>query len=304
MRRAVIDDRLGLRAITRRELVYPRSVGDGLAHVRAASALALLDGVLHVIQDDAGYVARVDPDSLAAIDAIALPLEGARRFEDAIGNRLAKPDLESCVALDGELLAFGSGTVPVREHVFRVRAGAAARVDGSALYAALRAAIGSAINLEGSVVAGDELWLFHRGNTGPDDPGPAVARLPIDAVRAWRDRGDGPSVVGVDRFDLGATGGIRLGFTDAAGGAGRVVFAAAAEAADDAITDGAIVDAVLGVIDIGGVRTCPLRLDGEIAKAEGLAIDPRDPTRAWVVTDRDDPAVPSVLYALELTGPW
>jgi hypothetical protein len=300
----ILDDRLGVRVVARRELIYPRPMADDLRHVRAASGLALVGDVLHVIQDDVAYVARVDARTLAPIDAIAIPVEGARRFEEKLGNRLAKPDLEACVVLDDELIGLGSGTVDVRERVIRVRAGVAAMLDGAALYGAVRAAIGSAINLEGAARVGDELWLFHRGNTGPDDPGPAVARLPIEAFRAWRDRGEPPAVTAVDHYDLGATGGVRLGFTDADGCAGRLMFAAAAEAADDAITDGAIVDAVLGVIDGPAVRACPLRLDGEIAKAEGLATDPRAPHRAWVVTDRDDPAIPSVLYALDLTGPW
>jgi hypothetical protein len=304
MRRAVIDEDLGVRVVARRELVYPRPMPDGLDHVRAASGLALIGDVLHVIQDDAAYVARVDARTLAAIDVLEIPVAGARRFEDVLGNRLDKPDFEACVELDGELLAFGSGTVASRERVVRLRDGAAAVGDGSAVFAAVRAAIGAAINIEGAAIAGDELWLLHRGNTGPADPGPAVARLPLGSVRAWLGGGEPPVVAAVDRYDLGTTGGARLGFTDAATGAAGLVFAAAAEAADDAITDGAILDAILGVIDDTAVRACPLRLDGTIAKAEGLALDPRDPRRAWLVTDRDDPSIPSVVYALDLIGPW
>jgi hypothetical protein len=43
----------------------------------------------------------------------------------------------------------------------------------------------------------------------------------------------------------------------------------------------------------------PLRL-----KAEGLALDDRDPSRAWIVLDLDDPDAATELCRLELAGPW
>jgi hypothetical protein len=39
-------------------------------------------------------------------------------------------------------------------------------------------------------------------------------------------------------------------------------------------------------------------------KAEGLALDDRDPTRAWIVLDLDDPHAATELCRLELAGPW
>ena len=39
-------------------------------------------------------------------------------------------------------------------------------------------------------------------------------------------------------------------------------------------------------------------------KAEGLAFDSDNPRRAWLVVDRDDPAVPAELLELRLHDGW
>jgi hypothetical protein len=60
MRRAVIDDQLGVRVVSRRALVYTQPADpdeNRPDHVRAASGLALLEDTLYVIQNDASYIA-------------------------------------------------------------------------------------------------------------------------------------------------------------------------------------------------------------------------------------------------------
>jgi hypothetical protein len=39
-------------------------------------------------------------------------------------------------------------------------------------------------------------------------------------------------------------------------------------------------------------------------KAEGIALDPRDVTRAWLVVDRDDPDRPAELLELRMCDGW
>ena len=308
MRRAVIDERLSARIVSERPLRYttPASPGDDRPdHVRAASGLAVLGDKLVVIQDDAAFLAIVDGDE---VDAITLPAGpgGRRRFEVALGNKLDKLDLEACLVDDGELLAFGSGSLPVRERLccWRPTTGPTI-VELPALYARVREAVGGVLNVEGAARLGDELWLFHRGNTGPGDPGPTVIRVGFAELRAHLDSAPVPDVRGVDRYGLGRIEGVALGFTDATADGDRVIFVAAAEASADAIEDGVVVGSQFGVVDREGVRCAPLvGLDGRPVKVEGVALVPGRRDRAWITVDPDDPEQPSPLCEVALDGPW
>ncbi|MDQ3364626.1 MAG: hypothetical protein M3680_04280 [Myxococcota bacterium] len=304
MIRAELDARLGVEIRSTRELVYTDVVDaadDRPLHVRAGSGIAVRGDELLVVQDDASFIARVRGDEVTSIP-LPFGATGRRRFEVALGNKYDKLDLETCAMVGDELWAFGSGSLPVREVVVRLRGEAVTIVDGGALHAALREAVGSPCNVEGVAVVGDELWLCHRGNTGPRDPGPAIARCSLATVRAWLDGGAPPTIHALDRYDLGAIDGVRLGFTDACAIGDRVFYVAAAEASNDAIEDGAVLAAQLGVIDRGRVRAIALTASGHPIKAEGLAV--MDANRAWITVDPDDPDAPTQLLEAVLTGPW
>jgi hypothetical protein len=315
MPRAQLDPALGIRVISTRELRYDTGAlldEDRPAHVRAASGLASVGGRLAVIQDDAAFIAFVGDD----ISAIALPrgAHGRRRFEVGLGNKMEKLDLEACVAVpklepDGfgaivELWAFGSGSAPAREKIAIISD--TTRVhEAEPLYRRIRNAVGGDINIEGAAIVAAELWLFHRGNTGAGDRGPAIVRFDLTAVARWL-AGDGPVPAATDcaRYDLGSTGGCRLGFTDAVEYGGRVFYLAAAEASANAIDDGAVLASQLGVIRGDNVRACELVIDGAPAKAEGIAFDPQRANHAWIAIDPDDVDQPARLYEIELVGPW
>lgn len=277
------------RVISSRSLVYTDAANpddDRPPHVRAASAIAVRGDDLYVIQDDAAFIAHVRGDS---VTAIALPrgAGGRRRFETALGNKLDKLDLESCVVLDDVLVAFGSGTIPIREHVVRMRFDGEISVEHAReLYALLRDAIGGAINIEGVALVGGELWFCHRGNTHDGDA-PAIARVDRSMSR----------VLGVERFDLGRVENVAIGFTDASAlDENSIVFVAAAEASANAIDDGRVLASIIGALDRDGIRaTTPLELDG---KPEGIALS--SPERAWVTVDLDDPDIPTRLYEISL----
>lgn len=321
--RAEDDPRLGARIVRCEPLVYsdpaPAEL-DRPPHVRAASGIVRVADELVIVQDDASFVAVRRADG--GVEAIALPAGhgGRRRFEAALGNKEHKLDLESAIAvtLDGEprVLAFGSGSSPRRESiaVVDVTGRAATLRPAAELYARLReerAFAGSELNVEGAVVTATTLRLFSRGNGAPRDglePIDATADLELDAFLAWLlSRGPLPPLTNVRRYDLGAERGVRYGFTDAATLLdGRVVYAAGAEDSPDAIEDGEVLGARIGIFDEGGVRSAPLHdLDGRLttAKVEGLAASP-DPSRLYAVTDTDDPDRPSLLCEIELTGPW
>jgi hypothetical protein len=103
---------------------------------------------------------------------------------------------------------------------------------------------------------------------------------------------DPPLPRDVVQYDLGSIDGVRLTFTDAALYDGAVLFCAAAEESPDAVEDGPVAGSALGVIRGGTlVRTIPL-LDADGTplrdKVEGIAVDPDDARRLWLVADHDD----------------
>jgi hypothetical protein len=334
--RARPDPRLTARVVRRVAMRYRDGADAALdrpAHVRAASGLAWVGGRLAVIQDDANFVALVDPETGEA-DAVTLPAGpgGLRRFDDGRGNKDDKLDLEAVTSIEGPdgpfLVALGSGSAPHRECVVVLRGfdGPAVTVTlhrAPAFYARLRAAsrfAGSELNVEGALHVGGRLRLFGRGNGAAHD-----GAEPVDATCevAWADllahlerpeSAPPPSPLHVVQYDLGLLDEVRLAFTDAASvrpdgaGARRVVFTAAAEASPDATRDGVVTGSALGVLEEGadgGARWTPLLdVDGTPlrAKVEGLALALDDPRRAFVAVDHDDHDRPSELCEVALTG--
>lgn len=303
---ARIDPALGVRVVGWRDLRYSdasRLGEDRPNHVRAASGLAHQHGRLAVIQDDTAFIGMVAGDEVAAL-VLPRGKDGRRRYEVGLGNKHEKQDLECCIAIGDDLYAFGSGSTHLREKIVHV--GYATQIiPAGPLYRKLREELGSAINIEGIAAVRDELWLFHRGNTGRSDRGPAIVRFARDRLMGWI-AGESalPEPLGYSRYDLGDVAGVRLGFTDAVAVGERVFYIAAAEDSPNAIDDGRVLASHLGVIDRSGTRAAPLEADGALLKAEGLAFDPVNPRHAWVATDPDDVAQPSRLYELELVGPW
>lgn len=304
--RVQLDPALSVRVVGVRDLRYTDPAGaeeDRPAHVRAASGLAFSGGRLVVVQDDAAFVGTV---ANTEVSSIALPrgVGGRRRFEAGLGNKQDKLDLEACVAVDDEIWAIGSGSSDMRERI-AVIGYTTKIVDASALYRKIRDELGHAINLEGIAHAGEQVWLFHRGNTGATDRGPAVIKLDLAMFRSWlAGLGPTPAIVDSIPYDLGTIDGQPLGFTDAVAVGPRVYFLAAAEASANAIDDGPVLGSRLGVIAKDGVRMAPLAHDHAPLKAEGLAFDPANPQRAWIAIDPDDVEQPARLYEVELTGPW
>ena len=292
--------------VRRTPLGYHRGAdprADRPAHVRAASGLARWRDQLVVVQDDALFLALLDP-ATGRCDDVALPsADGVRTFDTRRGNKAAKPDLESVVVVDGEVLAFGSGSSPRREQILRWSGGEPRWWPAQAFYAQLRATTpfaGAELNVEGAAVWRDHLWLFNRGNGAatPDTPAvDAVARLPLAAVRQWLAGGAPPPLTEVVPTDLGELDGVRLTFTDADADADGLVCLAAAEASPNAIDDGAVMGSAIGRWRPTGTVWARL-WEGDTPtrdKAEGLAVDPTRPGHAWVVVDPDDPDRPAEL---------
>jgi len=326
---ARIEPSLGARVVARSPLLYIEGADAALdrpAHVRAGSALAHLGGrTFAVVQDDASFVAIVDVGTRRATSIPFPSADGVRQFDDARGNKKQKLDLEASIALnDGELLvAFGSGSSPLRERIVLVEGAASdtphvAIVEARALYAAMRANVafsGCELNIEGTAVDGDDVVFFQRGNGAPSTELHAVdatARVDRAALLAYlRDTSlSAPPLREVATYDLGKASGTRLTFTDGVGLRGRATaFLACAEDCPDATRDGPVTGVAIGRLD-DRAGTCALAMildehgNPLLDKAEGLAFDSEDLTRAFVVVDKDDARVPSELLELRLGEGW
>ena len=292
--------------------------------MRAGSGLAIVDvpGLgrrLAVVQDDANFIALVDPHT-GRVDVIDLPAGpgGVRQFDKLRGNKMDKFDLESLVAVDFDgragLLCFGSGSAAAREVVVVVRFGDTGPnvrvVPASAFFKQLRARAdfaGDELNIEGAVVVGDRLRLFNRGN-GAGHAVDAIVDVSLSQLLKHLDDPllhAAPTLGAAQAVDLGAVAGTRLTFTDATRHPdGRTLFVAAAEASPNAIDDGDVVGTAIGVLHDDGRTTIVPLIDERgrllLDKVEGITIDPARPDHAWVVVDKDDPTLPADLLLVQL----
>jgi hypothetical protein len=288
-------------------LVYVRPI-DGLpAHVRAASALRRFENRLIVVQDDVlAFAAR---DESGAVEAVLLPSHesGQRVFDDTLGNKHEKLDLEACVTLpDGRLVAFGSGSAPARERLVVFSRGEEPVVVAAAsFYRELRAAVtrgGTRLNIEGAVVRGARLELMHRGNDARASSANAIAEVEHDAFAAWLE-GDSrsPRVARVTTVDLGAVAGVPFGFTDAVAlDDERLLVLACAEDTACAVSDGAVLGCRVGLLDGSGLTTADVHdaAGPTLLKLEGIERRSSSSTEFDVVADVDRPSVPAQLGRL------
>jgi hypothetical protein len=296
------------------ELVALRYVraADGLPqHVRAASAVRSFGARLVIVQDDVDALAVRDEGG--AVEPVLLPARSAghRVFDDAMGNKHRKLDLEACVVLeDGRLVAFGSGLTPAREHVV-VWDGAAAprRVAARAFYSAVRVGalgVGARLNVEGAVAILGHLLIFHRGNDVTAAGSVArnlIVALDLAAFVRWLDgAGEAPPLRSVTTVELGDIEGVPLTFTDAVAVAeGCVVVLACAEDSADAIADGPVLGSRVGMLRSNALRMVDVR-DATGArsrlKLEGIERRPASRFEFDVVADMDRPEAPAQLGRL------
>lgn len=291
-------------------------------HVRGASALVREGDRLVIVQDDVHVLAVLDADGAAS--ARLLPVEAptgqaqsaaVRTFDDRRGNKHRKLDLEAAIRLaDGRIVAFGSGSSPLRERLVVLDSRGEARiVEAASIYAGLRAEpefAGSELNIEGAVVDGDAIRLFQRGNGAPRaglEAVTATADLSLAGFLDWLDRrGPPPRPEAITQFELGEIEGVRLAFTDATRlDDGRIAFLACAEGSPDAVQDGPVLGCVFGVIDGGDVAVTPV-VDPSgrrvALKLEGLAARPGTPGRFDVVVDMDRIDEPARLGRIVVSG--
>jgi hypothetical protein len=278
-------------------------------HLSAASGLVCLGSFIYVVADDElhlGVFRMADsaPGHLLRLFDGALP--------DAKKDRKKqKPDLEALTLLPafgdyphGALLALGSGSKRNRRMgaLLGLDAQGAVRdsphvVDLSPILAPLDDEFPK-VNIEGAVVAGDELRLFQRGNKRQSAN--AVIRFQLSALLETlsSQRSDAIKPSAIDRYDLGHIDGIPFCFTDAAVlPDGDMVFTAVVENTDDTYNDGPCLGAAIGIVDnnahLGQLRRLdqPYKVEGVDARVDG------DVIRLLLVTDADDADIAAGLFS-------
>jgi hypothetical protein len=280
-------------------------------HISAASGIVVAGHLLYVVADDEHHLGVFEVDGqcegeLVRIFPGDLP-------HDPVARKAAKPDLEALTRLPpftgypaGALLALASGSKRNRHAGAVLGLDASGRIVGmphpidlSALYATLLHEF-PALNIEGAVVLGEELLLLQRGSRGH----PESAVISYSLIDIFRVIGAGDafgmptSPARVQVLDLGTIEGVPLGFTDGTALAdGRIVFSAVAERADDTYQDGPCVGAAIGILAADG-RVQLLEQLEQTQKVEGIhAVSDGDNVRLLLVTDADDPELPSNLLS-------
>jgi hypothetical protein len=311
VRRAKLQTQARVRVIDRRPLRYAPDLASlvGAHWVRSGSGLLRFGRRLLLIQDDALWLPSLD--ETGQLHAVPLPADasGLRLFDD----KRKKPDFEAAALVGGRALLLGSGSLPSRERIAIIgQDGSALVVEAHSLYAALRAErrfAGAELNIEGAVVVADQLLLCNRGNAAPHDPASAFdATIQVPLKELERYLGDpehslAPALGTIEQYWLGSIATVRLTLTDAAERAGSVYYLAAAEASADAIADGPVLGASLGLL---GADARYALIESETGaplceKLEGLAAaTERD---EWLaIADADDAGKPAELLRLHVQG--
>lgn len=317
------DDTLKARIIKQTSLEYhdKADVADRPPHVRAASSLAPFGEELAIIQDDAQFLALVNPKT-SQVTSIPLPASasGYRLFDDKKSKK-EKIDLEACVAVPGTnnrlLVAFGSGSKESREWIMTVdwrNKDDKPKIElhhADSLFNYMREQkefCGAGLNIEGAIFPDDDtLRLYQRGNKSKKKlPSvDATADLDWSDVLHYLDHEDEkpPKLSNIVQYDLGMTNGAQLNFSDAEKVGDVVLYSASAESGTSGINEGA----AFGVINGETVRWCELYDKNDelfTGKIEGLYVEPANPNRIWFVIDDDDAEKPSDMFMAELEGNW
>lgn len=294
---------LELRRLRDLDLEKPAVEGES-AHIASASGITKRGEFIYVVGDE---LLQLGTFVLAGGPGALRPFFD-EKLTDEEGEE-DKPDLENLTSLppvegepNGGLLGMGSGSSEQRDRGFfwsyapdGSLQGEPRTIDFSPVYDRIRKELDGPINIEGSAVVGDRLWLFHRANFG-DAPN-TVAEFELgDLSKTLADDLviDPEELAEMRGYELGDLDGVPLCFSDATALSDDLVcFSASAEGEDD----GKIHGSVVGTIGVDGsvqrLRTIDpkWKVEGVHATIDTGVID------FLFVCDQDDPDVASPLLS-------
>lgn len=288
--------------------------------VRGASSLRWWNQDLILVQDDISALVVVSPEAPHAARPLLLPRghQGRRTFGEATGNKPYKRDLEASLILpDGRYVAWGSGSgqLPDREFLVLLHHDESLHeFPAHDFYGYLRQEkpfAGEDLNIEGTLVVGEHIWLLQRGNSAQSHNAIGVIQI-VDLV-TYLHGGPHPQLQQIVPVDLGHIQHIAWGITDAAMTPnGEIYVIASAEDTDNPYDDGDILGSQLFVLHGDALTDAtwePIPITDEHdgpndRKIEGLVCAKNtalnEPLRFWAVTDADDEQATSELLLIEV----
>lgn len=247
--------------------------------ISAASGLTKVHDSFYIIADDELFLLELTSSGEERRHTLfpgTLP-------EDPKDRKKVKPDLESLYVDQDFIITVPSFSKKNRNKgaKLNIQTGVVSILDFSALQKDLEASFKD-VNIEGSILNGDEVWLMQRGNGSHHENAIVITDRKLAKIKK------------IITVNLGTLSGHQLGFTDLSIHNGTISFLAVAENTTSTYDDGAFMGAVLGTINqVGQVLTLsPLDIK---YKPEGLWIDE---TGTYVVTDADDRNVKALLLKI------
>jgi hypothetical protein len=285
-----------------RNLDVSEILASGRAFLSSASGLVRAADSFYVLCDDAHHVGVFGADIMAPGHLVRLLPDDLPR--DAAKRKAVKPDFEILLELPSgaessgtRLLAMGSGSTVQRMRGVLIDLspqGATPEVeivDLTPFFAAL-APLCPEVNLEGACVVADRIVLFNRGNI--THPETLIFSASLSALLMG-----GAVDLQLERtLVLPFIGGVPLSVTDVVRlEDGTLLLSVVAEATGDSYADGAIIGAAFVVLD-AQFNIEKFEMIEPNCKIEGIAaVRNERGIDIFCVSDADDPAKPSSLYA-------
>ena len=317
---AISREEWGVEIVSINELHYDQGAdpdGQRPRHVRAGSGLTSFGSTLVGVQDDADFLAFIEPDGMSvkgtALDA-GSPSHRLYDDREETADAEEKVDLEACLLVPGDdeatVLSFGSGVSEKRRRIVLTRVNGdsvehseyVTRGFHQALAEPLEA-VGGALNVEGAVFFPSQsiVRIFSRGDHG-EDPFDATMDVSWEELKSYLEEPLGvpvPRPFNLRRYDLGTLDGRPLTFSDAERVGEGCLVTVSSESDEQA---GA---SLIGYMDSEGelvlARGDCFPVEG---KLEGLSFLASDRSRLFAIEDQDDFEKASKLYELRLTGDW
>ena len=227
----------------------------------SASGMEVMNNKIYVVGDDSPLLYELDIETWQIQNRY--PLFETSNFTTGRIPKPLKPDLECLagftVSNKQYLLAFGSGSTPVRNTCYLVQlpdsAGIAPPVEAipfTNLYQALQAdqqvTAGNTLNLEAAATSAEHLYLFQRSvGNGPN----VLLVFSLPAFMAYLQKPEGAMPdYSVIPFRLPEIDGFKAGFSGASFFDGKIFITASVENTNDAYQDGEVLGSFVGYIEI------------------------------------------------------
>jgi len=248
-----------------------------LDSIPSGSGLAKVDQHLYIISDDSPYFFQLDLQYQLQ-QKIGIK-NGPKSKEYRIPKKI-KPDYESLATaqINGApfLLAFGSGSLsPTRDSLLLINLADLKNpqtYDLTHLYYLIKGAANlpeAELNMEGSAIIGEDLFLFNRGQN---------VMIQTNWARLLLFLKGGPNILEpefkIHRIALPQINGVNPGFSGACqlGQENKILFTASVENTKSWVEDGEILGSFIGILDVEKLTSDPLESAALLTDKNGRTV--------------------------------